>query len=427
MFRGEPTAYWTVNLGFAFFLITQLYGIANARLIVLPGNTIAIHYYLAFFGWIGFLIMGAQLQFFRAMASVRKYEPTFLRFLFLFTLLIGIGILIMVESLELRFYSFIGLLVYFLGVIIHFYWLYHYQPKKYFKLPLDHFFVAQAFFLSGVIILLLKSLEIRPFVFVERNIVTHIFVFGWITITLEGALIRILPMFVGKRIAPSQKKRLNYHLSFRILSSLLVILSFSSTFQFLTAITSLIWFGIWLWTLYILAKSILTTKGTLQHYVSLLFFLPGLFWFTFGMVVGIFLVIIPNISFYLVIRRLHIHFSLLAGLSLIMLGAYHRINAFQTFTLLYTGKTTDRTELILLREKRMSFTAIGLNLGVLVVLIGFIIDDFTLVGFGGLITFIFTLVFGTSIGQNILEYLKNKKDALPYYLKPSEATKPRTR
>ena len=63
MFRGEPLALWTLFLGFLSLIFVQIFGLIITGTIqsdaILPSQA---HFYLAYFGWIGLTILGAQLQ-----------------------------------------------------------------------------------------------------------------------------------------------------------------------------------------------------------------------------------------------------------------------------------------------------------------------------------------------------------------------------
>ena len=95
MFRGEPIALFTIIFGLVFFVITQIFGILLSGIVSTELSFIRqSHFYLAYLGWIGFVILGAQLQFFRAITGLRRYEPTILRYVFLGSLLSGICLLV---------------------------------------------------------------------------------------------------------------------------------------------------------------------------------------------------------------------------------------------------------------------------------------------------------------------------------------------
>ena len=117
----------------------------------------------------------------------------------------------------------------------------------------------------------------------------------------------------------------------------------------------------------------------------------------------------------------YIHMSLLLGITLIMLGAFHRITTFQIYTLLYTGKRdTSITLRYLLRLKWFAISAISFNISVVYMAYGFIDNNFEHVGFGGILILISTGLYSTIIIRNFIHYIKNKKTAIPFWLKSTE-------
>ena len=130
----------------------------------------------------------------------------------------------------------------------------------------------------------------------------------------------------------------------------------------------------WGWTLIILAKN-LRGGNNVIYPETLLFFLPGIGYFLFGMLGG--MLSLP--------RAIHLHLSFL-GLLLIIIGAAHRIIIFQIYTLIYTGKRTERKESSLMYRKVHLYSGIFSNIGVIALLLAFYTNLSPLYIAGGMIT-----------------------------------------
>ncbi len=378
------------------------------------------HFYLAYFGWIGLTILGAQLQFFKAITGLRKYTPQYLRYLYHIFLLFGLFLLVYASYYRKNEYVTFGFLFYLVGVLIHTYWVVKQSGSKYFKFPLDYMFISNLYLIIALTIFFLSS-SANEYYIVNLNILRHILSIGWISLTLQGALIRILPMFVGKSIDRKSRSNLKYHFVYASFSSTFFILAFISENDFFIVITGILWFASWVWTLLILKRSIV--RNNLQYKQTLFFFVPGMIWFLIGVILGFYFSVQDRFNFDVNLRALHIHLSLLLGISLIMLGALHRITTFQIYTLLYTGKrNTSITLRHLLRLNRLAISAVLYNISIVYMAYGFVDNNFDHVGKGGILIVISTGMYSTIIIQNIYHYLVHKKSAIPFWLKSTENT-----
>ena len=420
MFRGEPLAFWTIISGFVVFLVVQLFGLAIVGVFNVDWHFITqSHFFLAFLGWLGLVVMGAQLQFYRAITGVRKFEPEYLRWAFLGSVLIGLILMVYGDSFDSRFILILGFVFYGIGVGIHLYWTVSRVQSKYFKFPLDYFLASQIYFVIGLSALFWKLISSDRVLVSDILGIRHIFLFGWISLTLQGALIRIMPMFLGKNIDRPSRKYLPLHFWFSSISSGLFIIAFISDNINLIRPFSTFWLISWIWTFVILAKSI--KFSNLEYKETLLFFVPGMIYLSAGALIGFYMVEQTG-AIDRGIRDLHIHLSLVAGLSLIMLGAIHRITAFQLYTILYTGKRDSNVSLKdFLYLKYVRFVAIILNIGVIYFSFEMYKQNYTQLKYAGMTVVLGTLLYSGMIVLNCFKYFKEKKNAIPFWLKSTEA------
>ncbi len=386
------------------------------------GNFLSVielaHYMLVFFGWIGLVVLGSELQFYRAISGIRKFEKELHRKLFVISLFLGV-ILVTIGPFISYPLILTGLIFYFVGILLHFRWLIIIRLRKLYKFPLNYFLSAQIFHLTGVLFLFFYFLGVKAFSF--RSI-THIFTIGWISLVLQGALIRALPMFIGFGIHPKFKPYLNIHHLFSVLSSILLLSGFFLEDMLFYSIGGILWILSWVFVLIVLAASFKPRPGRkFIHGVTLGFMLPGLFWSAIGAILG--MMSISGISFDFEVKPVHVHLTLVAGISLLMLGALHRITTFQIFTLLYTGKRKDVevTESSLLNDELIKKFIVFLNSSTLLLVWGFISSESWIILSGGALIFLSSLGIGWVIIKNLLLYLKEKDKALPFYLKKGEA------
>ena len=185
MFRGEPIALWTLLFGFISFIFVQLFGLIVTNTIdseaILP---LQAHFYLAYFGWIGLTILGAQLQFFKAITGLRRYTPYYLRYLYHAFLLSGLFLLVYGSYYRENEYVTIGFVFYLVGVFIHTFWIVKQSGSKYFKFPLDYMFVSNLYLIAALIILFLSNSS-KDYYIVSLSVVRHILSIGWISLTLK--------------------------------------------------------------------------------------------------------------------------------------------------------------------------------------------------------------------------------------------------
>lgn len=419
MFRGEPIALWTIIFGFASFILVQILGLVITGIFDLDVSLVLqAHFFLAYFGWIGLTILGAQLQFFRAITGLRKYSPIYLRYLYHVFLITGLFLIVQGSFFRNNTYIALGFLLYLFGVLVHTYWIVKQSGSKYFKFPLDYLFVSNLFLILSIILLFLRF-QADHYYITNLSAIRHIMSVGWISLTLQGAMVRILPMFVGKNIDRGSKIYLKHHFVYSSLTSTLFILGFISKIDSIIIITGILWSISWIWTFIILKRSIL--RGNLEYKQTLLFFIPGIIWSIIGAILGGYVQIQGNFYGNTNLRALHIHVALLLGLTLIMLGALHRISTFQIYTLLYTGKrNTSITLKQMLKLKWLTVSAIFFNISVGYMVYGFLENDYDHVGTGGVFILFSTLIYSYIIFSNVAHYAKNKNQAIPFWLKPSE-------
>ncbi|MCE7737022.1 MAG: hypothetical protein GPJ54_19205 [Candidatus Heimdallarchaeota archaeon] len=421
MFRGEPLALWTMMLGFLSFIMVQILGLVLTGVFDWDLSLVTqAHFFLAYFGWIGLIMLGAQLQFFRAITGLRKYGPVYLRYLYILFLISGLSLI--VQSSFNRDSSAVGLgfSIYFVGILIHTYWIVKQSGSKYFKFPLDYFFVSNLFLLVSVFLLIL-SFYANEYYLLSLSSIRHILSVGWISLTLQGAMVRILPMFVGKSIDRSSKIYLKHHFMYSSVTSTLFILGFISDIDLIIVFTGIAWMISWVWTFVILKRSIL--KENLEYKQTLLFFVPGMIWSIVGAFFGLYVQFQGHFDNSTNLRAIHIHMSLLLGLTMIMLGAFHRITTFQIYTLLYAGKRDNSISLKqMLKLKRVTASALFFNISVIYMVFGFLDNNYDHVGTGGILILISTILYSTIIFQNFIHYQVNKKSAIPFWLKPTEVS-----
>ncbi|MDH5402230.1 MAG: hypothetical protein OEZ01_13475 [Candidatus Heimdallarchaeota archaeon] len=428
MFRGEPLAYWTIIIGFICYLMTQyigmlLTGIIHPAIIIYP----KIHQYIAILGWIGITIMGAQLQFHRAVTGLRRYKPNYFRLVFILGLFGGVTSILLSSMYNSSTLFLMGFVFYTVSVTIQFYWIFSLRKSKHYKFPLDYFFYSQIFliiYLLWALFGIAKSYtssdgELPYHLLIHSLPDNHVLTFGWISLTLQGAIIRILPMFVNKHINRESRYLLDHHLKFTVFSSIIFSSGYWLNYAAITIIGGLLWSISWIIVFHILIKSLVNTGKSTENKLTLLYFIPGLLWMTIGVFLGWYMWIFDLHQRYLLL--IHIHLTLFAGLSLLMLGAIHRINAFQIYTLIYTGNRKEGVSLeYFLQKKKFFITGIGLNISPLIMISGFIVTDYNIVGIGGIMNFVFSIIFASGLVTNMVHYLKNKSNAIPFWLKANE-------
>ncbi len=421
MFRGEPLAFWTIMSGFTIFFLLQVFGIFISLLPGELGEAMAIaHYFLAFFGWIGLVILGAQLQFYRALTGLRRYGPSPLRFAYLASLLTGLSIIVLAPFTSDTLFV-VGLGIYGIGVLIHLGWLVRLRTSPLFKFPLDYYLSAEIFHVAGIVFFMLYYAGVNTPFELSMFTITHVLTIGWISLTLQGALIRALPMFLGQVINRKLRPYLSHTHWFSVLSSLALVTGFLTDSALLYSVGGSLWLISWIWALFILITSIKPNPPReLIHAPTIAFFLPGLFWLGLAAIIG--MITVSGVTWGFEIEPVHIHLALLAGLSLIMLGAIHRITAFQIYTLLYTGRRqeTSVTEATLLEEPLVKYIVPFINVSPLIVVAGFLVEKATIIVAGGVLNLLSTLALSVIVYSNTLHYLKHRKEALPYYLKKGE-------
>jgi len=417
MFRGEPLALWTIVNGFFYYLVAQLFGLIIAD--VIPSNVFLAtqsHFFLVHFGWIGFVILGSQLQFFRALTGLRKYEPRWLRWLFLISLNFGMILIVLGSSIANQILIQVGLLIYLLGAFIQFFWINKTRSSKYFRFPLDYFFVSQIAFIVTIAMIFLTSIQTFRIIS-EISILKHVLAIVWISLTLQGAMIRILPMFLGQGLDRSVRSMLDAHIKFSIVTAFLFILSLIVGNRILIIIASVFWGLNWLWTFFIAFKSIIKNRSSLIHPITALFFVSGIIWSIIGGVYGILALFSDGTPG---LRGVHIHISLFGGLALIMLGAIHRIHTFQVYTILFTGKSKEKKMESLYHVKTSILVVVALNLSIIFMMRGFLIYDFTFIGYAGLGYLSSNLLYSSILFRNLRLYFSLKSKAIPFWLKSSE-------
>ncbi len=419
MFKGEPVAIWTMFAAFLSFLALQLYGILFGMGLIT--TFYPIHLHLAFFGWIAFLILGAELQFFRAILAVRKFEPEWLRWVYLLMVYLSLFLTILSGWINLLSEAFLLLLF---VTIVHSYWLVRYSRSRFFKFPLQFYLAGQGFFILGLILYTnyVPGLNLS-FHDLPRWQVIHIFAVGWISLVLQGAVTRILPMFLNRAIDRSYRPKIDQHFWFSFISSSIFLLGTILKSLLLFSIGGALWFGNWILVIYFMVQSLRTTNRgkEISYPITGIFFLWGFVWLAIGATLGVLSAlgdfgILKNFSF----RTFHIHISLLLGLSFIMIGAYHRISAFQVYTILFSGKRDETSLRDILHEKLMVLVFASSALGALIVAFGFYKSDLNIVAYGGMLHFFGTLLFCSQIIWLLKLYLFQKRKAVPFYLKSTE-------
>ncbi len=419
MFKGEPIAIWSMVAAFLSFLALQLYGILFGLGIIT--GFYPIHLHLAFFGWISFLILGAELQFFRAILAIRKFEPEWLRWVFLVSMYLSLFFTILSGWIDLLAEAYILLI---LVTIVHTYWLAKYSRSRFFKFPLQFYLAGQGFFILGLALYAkyVPGLNI-DFHGLARWQVIHIFAVGWISLVLQGAVTRILPMFLNRAIDRSYRPKVDQHFWFSFISSSLFIAGVITKSLPLTSIGGTLWFVNWILVGYFMFKSLRTTNRgkEITYPITGLFFLWGFIWLAIGATLGF---ISAFVEFGVLQnpppRAFHIHTSLLLGLSFIMMGAYHRISVFQVYTILYSGKRGESSLGKMLHEKLMIIVFALCTVGALIAVTGFYQSSYALVAQGGIFYFLGTLVLFGQILWVMKQYVSKKGNAIPFYLKSTE-------
>lgn len=425
MYRGEPVAIHTIMIGLVGYLLTLLFGIRLSGIIYFAGKNLSqVHYTLAYFVWIAPVILGSQLQFNRALTGLRKFQNEYLRRAYLFFLILGIIIIITGTLLNLITMTLLGFIFYSLTILIHFYWLLEVRRTKQNIFPLNYFFQSNIFLLIAFMILITDLSNSQSSRFQDVYGLTHLLSIGWINLSLQGAILRILPMFVGRSLKQRIKSKLGKHNQFSLISASVASLSYylieySEFFNILYLISIFLVALSWIWIVYALIYLLRSSKPFINK-VTLIYFIPGMIFSVAGFIMGGYSWFSSDIVF----RRLHIHLSLLFGLSFIMLGAIHRISTFQIYTILYTGKTQTAPSISTLqRDNIMSVIGILLFIIKLVMLWAFIIDNLVIVGISGIFLTVIALSYCSVIAKNYVLYFKERSNAIPFDLKPSEYEK----
>ncbi len=421
MFRGEPLALHTMLLAFVSFHLVLLAGLVITGILpVVYSFATQVHYLLMVFGWIGGLIMGAQLQFFRAITGIRKYGPPWMRSLYLASYILGLSSVVLGTAKKIEILYFAGLFLLLLMVSIHSYWLFKQVGNRLFKFPLEYFVSSHLFLLVTMVVLSIEQLMANQIRLIHQVEITHVLVVGWISLSLQGAIIRVLPMFLGTAIDRQSRKKLDIHFVLALASSVAFAIVF--TFDFPLLVHNLVataFLGVWVWTIVILVRSIYPRRAQLTHTFTLQYMFTGFFFLFVGSLGGL---IIPFVDPMQVValRRLHIHYSLLFGLSIIMLGALHRISTFQIYSILYTGRRGDTTLDDLFFERRIRLALPLLLLPAIPITIGILNADFIFWGIGGSLLFVGLLLYDSIILSNLIRYRRDRSEAIPFDLKPSE-------
>ncbi len=409
MFRGEVISYFANLVSLFMFPIIGLIGLLIA---VFNLELEELHYSIVFFIAIAYLIMGSQLQFFKSHTGIRTFKPDWLRKVWFPLLLVG-SILFVMSSLILSFYLLIiGFTLYMTAVLIHFYWISNLRFHHYARFPLNYFYVSSIFFIIGLFLQLYIQLgELGYFhVNIPHDFVTHVFALGWILLSLMGALLRVLPMFIGKALDSKSKLLLNRHYILSVVSVIILLSGFAFDFVPGYAIGGSLVFVAWIWALWMLFRGIKSDKRKIINVSSAIYIIPGLFWITLGLIFGM-----ANIN-----RILHIHITLFAGLMLIMLGVGHRVTVFQVYTLLYTGKRQQVRESEMIYDNINKYAAIFFNIGIIVTLTGFIFGYTSSFIVGGSILIVAFLIYFWIIVKNHIRFIREKDQAIPFHLKKSE-------
>lgn len=351
MYKGEPLFYYLNLTGIFSFLLIGIVGLTamSPQKYLSYTAIISLHYYLVFFVGIGFLILGSTLQFYKAITAQKTYPTSQLKYSFILFLLVGTSILLIGALAQYAPLLKIGAVLYLIAVCIHFYWIASLHGHKYFKFPLNYYYYAQIFQIIGIILLLFD---------ISDKVVTHFFTLGWITLTLQGALIRIVPMFMGKTIDRQLKPLLSKHLIVSIFSSSILLSGISFNFVPGYIIGGMLYLLSWLWVIYLLVKSIANPFRKTLHKSELVYFIPGIFWLLFG-------------TFQYNIKSVHVHMTLFAGLFMIMIGAAHRILVFQAHSMAFTGRKTVVRESRFMHERQKLIAGILLNIATLSIVGGF--------------------------------------------------------
>ncbi|RMG28569.1 MAG: hypothetical protein D6732_18665 [Methanobacteriota archaeon] len=419
MFKGEPVAIWAMFSAFVSFLALQLYGILFG--LGLITSFYPIHFHLAIFGWITFLILGAELQFFRAILAIRKFEPEVFRWIFLISVYLSVFLTILSGWINLLAWAYGFLLI---ATVVHTFWLGKYSRSRFFKFPLQFYLAGQVFFILG---LLLYAQFVPGLQFEFHNLarwqVMHIFAVGWISLVLQGAVTRILPMFLNRAIDRSYRPRIDKHFWFSLSSSTLFISGIIMESFPLLVIGGSLWYINWILVVYFMVRSLVTTNRgkNLSYPVTGIFFLWGFIWLAIGSTLGT-LSALEDFGFMsdLSIRDFHIHTSLLLGLSFIMMGAYHRISAFQVYTILFSGKRGETSLHSMLHEKLLFVVFVLSAMGGVIAAIGFYLSDFHVVAYGGILHLLGTLLLFGQVVWVLKLYVSQKGNAVPFYLKSTE-------
>jgi len=425
MMKGEPLALITIINGLFWFLIVQLLGIFYTGAFYTPPTNIAqMHFSSVFLGWIGFVVLGAEMQMSRAFTALRRFDPEYLRWIFLLSLNIGLGLVVIGSYQRSQTYVISGLILYLLGALIQLWWLTRQRFSKHFKFPLGYHILSQYFFITGLFVLIFNSFIGFHGLIQQRANAAILFTVGWIFLVLSGTMIRILPMFIGKVIDREVRQSLSKHLIFSFLSAIILSIGLLlyTTFFLITAILwigILLWLTSWIWTLVILFRSLYYSKRKSINRVTLLYFVPGILSLTIGLIFGI---VMPfNIGDAVVNRRLHIHLTLLAGLSMIILGAIHRVTSFQIHTILYSGKKEEGPGISrFLKNRYFAIIAIFLIISQIILVTSIVMQSTWLFGLGGLLHLAFATMFVLLILSNYFIYLREVKEAIPFDKKASE-------
>jgi len=216
----------------------------------------------------------------------------------------------------------------------------------------------------------------------------------------------------------SMRQWIDRHFVFSFVSNIVLLAGLITSQSIITWIGGTLWLLVWLWVVVLLFRSIFLSKRSIEYPATLWFIGPGLLFLAFGAMLGFHDAEAAS-GFP---RAVHIHSSLLVGLSIIMIGAINRITSFQMFTLAYTGRRDTGVAVSdFIKEKYMRVIAPGLLISGFVVLLGFAraaSRPLMLLGITGYVLFV--LIFGIYLLRNYIHYRQQMKFAIPYDKKPSE-------
>ena len=369
-----------------YLILTLLIGILRA-LSSVPDPR--VHWEPALLGWISFPIMGAHYQFFPTLQGqdLKWERATLPQFA-----LVNLGLLGMLatawvgnqsgHALATVIYG-LGVLLFALVILVNIQWSKLSLTLAYYTTSLTYFVFAIVLFAAQTLGASLPWVT-RPFMF-------HAIALGWVIVAIVGAQFSLVPMLQLKELRHPGLAKFQYVLL--NLGIIGMIYSFSIiNFQLVAAWGTLVLLALLLYT-YIIAVSLFTGPSRLKKLdISVKYFLIGIAYLLAAAVTGILMAAFGWFQ----LLPIHIHLALIGLVTNTIVGAMYHIVPFVVWWEVYAPRMGlhDVPLLKQLFNERMAQVQLYvLNGALLVMLVGFALNNRVLLAVGGAILFLAVLSY----------------------------------